>query len=443
LGYPSRKRLTQWYKEYQESGGLLKKFSGKYKYSDEFEPEKRITRRKQNGMIQFSQEQKKEEVIQRNESVATVVNRASIDKQTLEAWKKVLFSEENAKSMDRSKRPDLPDDRDVLLAELESLKEKIYWQRMELDVLVKTAEIIKKGKGIDPRKLENNEKTRLIDALRNEYLLKDLLKIIEMPKSSYFYQEVAQQKPDKYTDLRTEVNKVFFENKSCYGYRRVHAAIKGNGVIISEKVIQMIMRQEQLVVTVKRRRKYNSYKGEISPAAENVVARDFHADSPNTKWLTDLTEFHIPAGKVYLSPIVDCFDGLAVSWTLGTNPDSELVNTMLDGAIRTLATGEHPIVHSDRGFHYRWPSWISRMKNAGLTRSMSRKGCSPDNSACEGFFGRLKNEMFYNRSWRNVSIDNFISELDSYLKWYNEKRIKMSLGGMSPIAYRRSIGLAV
>ena len=90
---------------------------------------------------------------------------------------------------------------------------------------------------------------------------------------------------------------------------------------------------------------------------------------------------------------------------------------------------------------YRWPGWISRMKNADLTRSMSKKGCSPDNSACEGFFGRLKNEMFYCRSWQDVSIDKFINELDSYLRWYNEKRIKMSLGAMSPMAYRRSIGL--
>ena len=114
---------------------------------------------------------------------------------------------------------------------------------------------------------------------------------------------------------------------------------------------------------------------------------------------------------------------------------------MLDDAICNLSEGENPIVHSDRGCHYRWPGWISRMEKAGLTRSMSNKGCSPDNSACEGFFGRLKNEMFYCRTWKGVSINHFINELDRYLRWYNEKRIKMSLGGMSPLAYRRSIGL--
>ena len=243
--------------------------------------------------------------------------------------------------------------------------------------------------------------------------------------------------------LRTNVKKIFTENQSRYGYRRVYAVIRNKGTIISEKVIRRIMKEEQLIVPFKRKRRYSSYKGEISPAVENLVDRDFHANTPNTKWLTDLTEFHIPAGKVYLSPIIDCFDGLVVSWTIGTSPDTELVNTMLDDAICNLTDGEYPIIHSDRGCHYRWPGWVLRMENAGLTRSMSKKGCSPDNSACEGFFGRLKNEMFYYRSWKDVSVNQFIDKLDNYLRWYNEKRIKMSLGAMSPVDYRRSIGLAV
>ncbi len=261
-----------------------------------------------------------------------------------------------------------------------------------------------------------------------------------MPKSSYFYHEEAQKRPNKYATLRVEVKTIFTQNQSRYGYRRVHAEVNGKGIAVSEKVIRRIMREEQLVVPFKKKRRYSSYMGEISPAADNLVARNFHADAPNKKWLTDLTEFHIPAGKVYLSPIIDCFDGLAVSWTIGTSPDAELVNTMLDNAINTLQDGETPIVHSDRGGHYRWPGWISRMDNSGLTRSMSKKGCSPDNSACEGFFGRLKNEMFYYRSWEGVSIDQFIDKLDQYIQWYNEKRIKMSLGGVSPLEYRRNIG---
>ena len=152
------------------------------------------------------------------------------------------------------------------------------------------------------------------------------------------------------------------------------------------------MSQEGLNIPRFKRRKYSSYMGEISPAVPNLIERNFHAERPNKLWLTDITEFHIPAGKVYLSPVIDCFDGLPVSWTIGTSPNAHLANTMLDCAIQTLGQDEHPIVHSDRGCHYRWPGWIERMEKAGLTRSMSKKGCSPDNSACEGFFGRLKND---------------------------------------------------
>ena len=175
---------------------------------------------------------------------------------------------------------------------------------------------------------------------------------------------------------------------------------------------------------------------------DNVVDRNFHADEPNKKWLTDITEFQLPAGKAYLSPIIDCFDGLVVSWTIGTSPDAELVNTMLDAAIAGLAEGERPIVHSDSGSHYRWPGWIDRMNQARLTRSMSKKGCTPDNAACEGFFGRLKNEMYYNQSWKDISMGEFIDQVDEYISWYNRKRIKLTLGGLSPTEYRESLGAA-
>ena len=144
----------------------------------------------------------------------------------------------------------------------------------------------------------------------------------------------------------------------------------------------------------------------------------------NEKWLTDITEFAIPSGKVYLSPIVDCFDSLLVNWNISTSPDALLVNSMLDNAAKLLSVGEKPIIHSDRGVHYRWPGRIDRMEKNGFIRSMSKKGCSPDNSACEGVFGRIKNEMFYNADWSGVNISEFIGILNDYLYWYNEKRIK-------------------
>ena len=187
----------------------------------------------------------------------------------------------------------------------------------------------------------------------------------------------------------------------------------------------------------RKKTSYSSYQGEITPAVPNLLKRDFHANRPNEKWLTDIMEFAIPAGKVYLSPIIDCFDGMPVCWSIGISPNAELTNGMLDKAISLLKVGEHPVVHTDRGCHYRWPGWISRMEAAHLHRSMSKKGCSPDNSACEGFFGRMKNEMFYGISWLNVSIEEFIHTVEDYMVWYREKRIKISLGGLRPLEYRR------
>ena len=112
-------------------------------------------------------------------------------------------------------------------------------------------------------------------------------------------------------------------------------------------------------------------------------------------------------------------------------------------ASHTVANGpDRPIVHSDRGAHYRWPGWLSRTDGARLIRSMSRKACSPDNAACEGFFGRLKNELFYPRSWQTTTIKQFIAEVDSYMRWYNGERIKISLGSRSPLEYRANLGYA-
>lgn len=199
-------------------------------------------------------------------------------------------------------------------------------------------------------------------------------------------------------------------------------------ITVSEKVVRRIMKEDNLIVYQKRTRRYNSYKGEISQEVKNIIERDFHADSPATKWLTDITEFEIPAGKVYLSPITDCYDGMVVSCKIGRTPASILVNKMLDEAINTLKPSEHPLIHTYRGCHYRWEDWIKRMEKAGLTRSMSKKGCSPVNAACEGFFGILKNETFYGRSWIDILIEDFIAEINSYIQWYNTKRIKQSLG---------------
>lgn len=326
--------------------------------------------------------------------------------------------------------------------EIEQLRAQMQDMQLEIDILKETINVLKKDPGIDMASLKNREKAVMVDALKDKHSLPVLLERLGLSKSSYYYQETAMRREDKYDGVRRQISELFYENKCRYGYRRIYGLLKREGIVLSEKVVRRIMREDGLSVKTKRRRKYNSYQGEDSPAVPNIIQRDFHADRPNEKWLTDITEFAIPAGKVYLLPIVDCFDGMLPCWTISTVPDSCLVNTMLDRAVVQLQEGEHPIIHSDRGCHYRWPGWVERMEKAGLERSMSKKGCSPDNSACEGLFGRLKNEMFYNRDWSGVSIREFIDILDAYLVWYNEKRIKTSLGNMSPKEYRWSLGLA-
>ena len=210
---------------------------------------------------------------------------------------------------------------------------------------------------------------------------------------------------DKYLEIRKRIVQLLHINRNIGGYWTIHVLLNNEGIIISEKMVRRIMRQEQLIVKQKRT-KNNSYKGEIAPAVENIINRDFHAEKQNQKWITDITEFSIKSGKLYLSPIIDCLDGMPVSWTIGTAPNTELTNTMLRKAIATLSPDEKPIVHSDRGCHYRWPEWIKIMDDAGLTRSMSKKGCSPDNSACEGFFGHLKTEMFYGYNGITIALMN-------------------------------------
>lgn len=218
--------------------------------------------------------------------------------------------------------------------------------QLEIDILKETINVLKKDPDIDQSALSNREKAVIIDVLKNRYSLPLLLQKLQLSKSSYYYQEDSIQKEDKYTLLHVRVIELFTENKCRYGYRRIHALLKRENIIVSEKVIRRIMKEEQLIVKIKRTRKYNSYQGEISPAVDNLINRNFSASKPNEKWLTDITEFAIPAGKVYLSPMVDCFDGLLVTWNISTSPDALLVNSMLDDVAKLLSVGKKPIMSS-------------------------------------------------------------------------------------------------
>ena len=425
LGYPCRDTFAAWI--------------------DELHPEMRIHVVGKISGVQHSPEFKQAAILElcnRQMSAQTIAQKLAVSRPTLYKWKNQLLGREVPTSMNLPNHSPPVPDRTALERQVESLRRDIRQLQLEHDLLKKANELLKKGLGVNLPLLSNREKTLLVDALRETYVLTELLAELDLARSSYFYHRAQLLGADKYAQARLAITDIFERNHSCYGYRRLRASLGRQQLCLSEKVVQRLMRQEGLVVSAPKRRRYGSYLGEISPAPENVINRDFQASAPNEKWLTDITEFQIPAGKVYLSPMIDYFDGLVVSWSIGTRPDADLVNTMLDAAIERVAnSNDRPVVHSDRGAHYRWPGWLSRMHNAKLIRSMSRKRCSPDNAACEGFFGRLKTELFYPRDWQTTTIEQFIQAVDSYICWYNEKRIKISLGSLSPVEYRESLGL--
>lgn len=291
----------------------------------------------------------------------------------------------------------------------------------------------------------------LIDAMRPTYSLSSLAERLDLPLSSYHYNHAALQRRDKDAKARAAVAEEFAAVKGSRGYRYIHRRLAERGVRAGEKKVRRLMAEQGLEVVYARKpkRKYSSYAGEISVAPPNLLLRedgthDFSAESPNELWLTDITEFKIPddSRKVYLSPILDCFDGKLVAWSIGTRPTADLANKSLAIACESLDEGERPICHSDRGGHYRWPGWIGICNEYGLVRSMSRKATSPDNAAMEGFFGMLKQEFFYYRDWSGITADEFMDKLDEWLVYYNDKRTKRSLGWLSPNQYRKSLGLA-
>ena len=348
---------------------------------------------------------------------------------------------------------DLPDDIEVLQDMLREAKMQLRRVQLELDVRQATLEIVKKDPGADQGLLTNAEKAAMVTALRAKYKLCEILPVVGMAKSSYEYARSAQARGEtgEHAAARRAVVEAFEASGGTYGYRRVYAQVNANaedGAAIGEWTVRSIMEEERLVArAAKKKRRYSSYAGEISEAPENLLRDErgkhhFRADKPNELWITDVTEFRIPAGKVYLSPIIDCFDGMPLSWSISTSPDAEMANSSLLGACEWLNEGDRPKIHSDRGCHYRWPGWIEICKKNGLVRSMSRKGCSPDNARCEGYFGRLKIEFFYGCDWSGVTIEKFMGMLDAYLRWYRDIRIKSDLDYRSPMQYRRDLGLA-
>jgi putative transposase len=260
-----------------------------------------------------------------------------------------------------------------------------------------------------------------------------LLKLAGIARSTFYYQQKAAQASDKHEALKKQIGDIFARHKGRYGYRRVTAAIRQLGRKVNHKTVQGLMGKLGLKSLV-RPKKYRSYKGEVGQAATNVLKRQFEATCPNQKWVTDVTEFKVLGERLYLSPIMDLFNGEIIAFETSKRPVFTLVGTMLKKALKKLKPGEQPILHSDQGWQYRMPAYQRALREKCVVQSMSRKGNCLDNAAMESFFAVLKSEYFHLNKFS--SVDELQAGLKKYIRYYNHDRIKMKLKGLSPVQYR-------
>jgi putative transposase len=269
--------------------------------------------------------------------------------------------------------------------------------------------------------------------LRQRYPLADLLKVAGLARSTFYYQQKVLQAGDKYASLKDRIRALFEQHKGRYGYRRITAAVRRQGDRINHKTIQRLMGELSLKSCI-RPKKYKSFKGNVGKIAPNVLKRKFDATRPNRKWVTDVTEFKVGGQKLYLSPVLDLYNGEIIAYEMARRPLFDMVNTMLNKAFAKLGPRDKPILHSDQGWQYQMPVYSRRLKQQKVRQSMSRKGNCLDNATMESFFGTLKSEFFYLNRFRNV--DELQTGIKDYIHYYNHDRIKLRLQGLSPVQYR-------
>lgn len=239
---------------------------------------------------------------------------------------------------------------------------------------------------------------------------------------------------DKYGELKEQITIIYSENKGRYGYRRITQELCNRGYHINHKTVQRLMKQLGIACHV-RMKKYKSYKGEVGKIVPNLLERNFEAENPNLKWVTDVTEFSLFGQKLYLSPILDLCSRDIVSYTLYDHPVLNMVTEMLDKAFVKIPDGTKLILHSDQGWHYQHKRYQWLLKEKGIQQSMSRKGNCLDNAVIENFFGLLKSELLYLQQFE--SMEHFKAELIEYMDYYNNRRIKAKLKGLPPAIHRQ------
>ncbi|PGA94395.1 IS3 family transposase [Bacillus toyonensis] len=311
---------------------------------------------------------------------------------------------------------------------IEELQIEVERLRME-NVYFKKVECLSSKQGSITKK----EKVKVIFELRAEFPIRTLLKFACIPRSTYYYWVKKWNAPDKDAELKTLIQTIYTEHKGRYGYRRIRDELMNRGYQINHKKVQRIMKELGLACLV-RMKKYRSYKGNVGKVASNILARNFQAKKPNEKWVTDITEFKVLGEKLYMSPLLDLFNGEIITYTISSKPTYSLVSNMLSQALERLTEADRPLLHSDQGWHYQMEKYRCALTKRSITQSMSRKGNCYDNAVIENFFGIMKSEFFYLQEFE--SVEHFKQELVKYIEYYNHKRIKAKLKGMSPVQYR-------
>lgn len=226
---------------------------------------------------------------------------------------------------------------------------------------------------------------------------------------------------------------IYHEHKGRYGYRRITAEMNNRGYVINHKTVLRLMNESGIKCLV-RLRKYRSYKGEFGIIADDLLKREFTAERPNQKWVTDVTEFNIRGAKLYLSPIMDLYNREIISYNISNRATFHQTMRMLEVAIKDIPDNAGLILHSDQGWQYQMKRYQFQLRKKGIRQSMSRKGNCLDNAVMENFFGLLKSELLYLQEFK--SVDHFRKELEEYIDYYNNRRIKSALNNMSPAQYR-------
>lgn len=266
-----------------------------------------------------------------------------------------------------------------------------------------------------------------------EFSLDILLKAIKLARSTYYYHLKQLDKPDKDQELKAEVQLIFIEHKGNYGYRRIHLELRNRGYLVNQKRVQRLMKVLNLQAKMRQKRKYSSH----GKKADNLIQRQFEGSKTMEKCYTDVTEFAIPNStqKLYLSPVLDGFNSEIIAYNLSTSPNLAQVKTMLEQSF-TEKHYENTILHSDQGWQYQHDAYHRFLESKGIQASMSRKGNSPDNGMMESFFGILKSEKFYGYEKSFQSLKQLEQAIVDYIDYYNNKRIKVKLKGLSPVQYR-------